>query len=125
MVANTYALQVLKHIPYRHPCVKGNHIGHLGILRLVKCVNDAASCFPLNRLECVPVGDAGTMHGFGFGEDHTGRTVGDRIFIYRQAVRMWERRTESIGVVDLVHYEANEVVFPPFFGKLDGIDELC
>ena len=81
-------------------------------------------CFPLRRLECVPVGDAGAMYGFGFGTDHTGCAVGDRFVVYCRMFRTGEQCTESLGVVGLVHYEADEVVFPPFLVKLDGIEEL-
>ena len=124
MVANTYALEVLKHLPCSHPYVKGNRLVQLGIPRLVKCVNDEASCLYLRLLEYVPVGDAGAMYGFRFGVDHTGRAVGDRFIVYLQAVRTWERCTKMLGVVVLVHYEANEDVFPLFLVKLDGIEEL-
>ena len=65
------------------------------------------------------------MYSFGFGTDHTGRAVGDRLVVYHRAVRTWERFTESLVVVGLVHYEANEVVFPPFLVKLYGIEDLC
>ena len=91
--------------------------------RLFKCVDDEALCFSLHRLVCVPVGVAGAMYGFGFCADHTGRAVGDQFVIYRQAVWMWERCNETIGVVRLVHYESDEIVFPPFLVKLYGIEE--
>ena len=77
MVSDTYVLEVLKHLPHCHPCVKGNRLAQLGIPRLVKFVNDEASCFSLRRLKFVSVGDAGAMYGFGFGADHTGRAVGN------------------------------------------------
>ena len=51
MVSNIYALEVLKHLPCCHSCVKGNKITQLGIPRLVKIVDEEASCFPLCRLE--------------------------------------------------------------------------
>ena len=125
MVADTDTLEVLRHIPRRHPCVKGNRLTYIVIPRLVKFVNDEASCFSLRRLKCVPFGDVGAMYGFGFGADHTGRAVGDKFVVYRQAVRTWGRCTETIGVVGLVHYEADEIFFPTFLVKLDGIEDLC
>ena len=64
------------------------------------------------------------MYGFGFGAYHTGCGVGDRFVVYRRAFRTGERCTKSLGVVGLVHYEADEVVFPPFLLKLDRIMEL-
>ena len=64
------------------------------------------------------------MYGFGFNADHTGRAVGDQFVVYRQAFCMGERCNKSLGVVRLVHYEANEVVIPSLFVKIDGIEEL-
>ena len=124
MVADTNDLEVLNIMPRRHLCVKGNRLAQLGIPCLVKSVNDEALCFSLRRLECVLVGNAGTVYGFGFGADHTGRAVGDRFVVYRWAAWTGERCTESSGVVVLVHYEAGEVLFPPFLVKLYGIEEL-
>ena len=124
MVDNTDDLEVLKHLPRRHPCIKGNRLAHFGIPCLFKCVYDEASCFPLSRLECIPVGNAGAMYGFGFGADHTGCNVGDRFVVYLRAVWTWERCTKYLGSVGLVHYEADEVVFPPFLVNLDGIEEF-
>ena len=77
VVADTDALEVLKHLSRHHPCVKGNRLTQLGIPRLVKCVDEEASCFPLCLLECVLVGDAGAVYGFYFGADHTGRAISD------------------------------------------------
>ena len=124
MVSEPDALEVLKHLPLHHPCVKVNRLAQLRILSLVKCVDEEAFCFPLRRIECVPVGDASAMYGFGFGADYTGRTVGNRFVVYFRAFRTGERCTESLGVVGLVHYKADEVVFPPFLVKLDGIEDL-
>ena len=124
MVSDTDALEALKHLPCSHPFVKSNWIAQLGIPCLVKCVNDEASCFPIRRLECVPVGDAGAMYGFSFGADHTGCAAGNQFVVYRRAVWTWERCTKSLGVVGLVNYEANEIVFTPFLVKLDVIEEL-
>ena len=81
MVADTDTLEVLNNLPRCHLCVKGKWLAHIGIPRLFKCVNDEASCFPLCRLEYVPVGDAGAMYGFGFGVYYTGRAIGDQ-FLY-------------------------------------------
>ena len=124
MIANTDALEVLKHLSRLHPLVKGNQLTQIRIPRLVKCVDDGALCFSLRHLEHVPVGDAGAMYGFVFGTDHTGRAVGDRFVVYCQVDRTWERYTETIGVVRLVHYEANEILFPPFLVKMYGIEKL-
>ena len=65
------------------------------------------------------------MYGFGFGGDQTGRAVGNQFVVYRRAVWTWERCTKTICVVGIVNYEANEIVFPPFLVKLDGIEEFC
>ena len=43
MVADTDALEVLKHLPRCNSCVKGNRLTELGIPRLVKCADDKAS----------------------------------------------------------------------------------
>ena len=87
MVANTDALEVVNHLPRRHPFVKVNRLAQLGIPRLFKCVNEEASCFPLRHLKFVPVGDAGAMYGFGFVADHAGRAVGDQFVVYCRAFR--------------------------------------
>ena len=125
MVANTDALEVLNNMPHPQSCVKGNHLTQLGIQRLIQCVDDEASFLSLRRLECVPVGDAGAMCGFRLGADHTGRAVGDQLVLYCRVVWTWKPCTETIGVVGLVHYEADEIVFPPFLVKMDRIEELC
>ena len=113
MVANTDALEGLKHLPRRHPCIKGHRLTQLGIPRLIKCVDDEDSCFSLRRLECVPIGDVGVVYGFSFGADHTGRAVGDRFVVYCRAVRTWERCTKTIGVVRLVLMRPMRLCFPP------------
>ena len=64
------------------------------------------------------------MYGFGFAANHFGRAVSDRFVLYRRAVWLWEWCTETLGVFDLVHYEADEVGFPPFLVKLYGKEEL-
>ena len=64
MVSNADALEVLNHLPRRHPCVKGNRLAQIRITLLFKCVDKEASCFSLRRLECAPVGDAGAMFVF-------------------------------------------------------------
>ena len=120
MVSDTDTLEVLKHLPRRNPCVKGNWLAQLGIPRLVKYVDDEDSCLSLHHLKCVPVGDAGAMYGFGFGADHTGCAVDDQLVVYHWAVRTWEQCTKTLSVVGLVYYEAGEVVFPPFLVKDDA-----
>ena len=75
-VADTDKLEVIKHLPHCHPCIKGNRLTHLGIPCLIKFIEDEAFCLYLRRLESIPVGDAGAMYGFGYGADHTGRSVG-------------------------------------------------
>ena len=105
MIADIYALEVLKNLPRCYPCVKGNCIAHLGIPRFFKCVDDEALCFPLRRLKCVPVRDAGAMYGFGFDADNTGRAVGNQFVVYCQEARAGKRCTKSFVVVKLVHYE--------------------
>ena len=75
-------------------------------------------------LSAASVRDAGAMYGFGFGADHTGRVVGNRFVVYRRAGWTWERCIETICVVGLVHYEANDIVFSHFLVKLDGIEEF-
>ena len=64
------------------------------------------------------------MYGFVFGADHTGCAVRDRFILYRQAFWTGEWCTKSLGVVGLVHYEEDEVLFPPFLVKLYGIEEI-
>ena len=64
------------------------------------------------------------MYGFVFGADNTGCAVGNPFVVYPRAVCMWERCTKTIGLVVLVHYEADEIVFPPFLFKLDEIEEI-
>ena len=107
MVEDTDSLEVPKHLPRCHPRIKGNRLTQLGIPRLVKCVDDKYLRFSLHRLKFVPVSDAGAMYGFGFGAYHTGRAVGGRFIVYCWVVWKWERCTETIGVVSLVHYEAD------------------
>ena len=121
MVSDTYTLEVLKHLHRFYPCVRVNPLTQIKIVRLVKCINDEASCFSLCRLECIPVGDAGAMYSFGFGTDHTVCAIGDLFVVYCQAVQMWERCIKMLGLVGLVYFEADEVVFPPFLVNLDRI----
>ena len=84
-IADTDALEVLKHLPFRNPCVKGNRLAQIGIPHLVKCVDEEAFCFPFRRLKCVPVGDAGAIYGFGFGADHIDCAVVDQFVVYCRA----------------------------------------
>ena len=55
-----------------------------------------------------------------FGVDHTGSAVSNRFFVYRQAFQTQEWCTKSLVVVGLVHYEADDVVFPPLLVKWMG-----
>ena len=64
------------------------------------------------------------MCGFSSGADHTGCAVGDQFFVYRRAFRTGGQCTELLRLVGIFHYEADEVVFPPFLVKMDGIEEL-